>query len=663
MDRRPRADDGCVSTTARPGGTDRRLTSERRRSGRSSVLGIGLALALLALLVASAPAGAMLSGQFGLQRRATQSVKAEPLQYHGGPVLHSSDVYTIYWDPTETYRGEWKELINGYMQNVGADRTNDDVFAVNAQYHDSTGAALNDSTFRGSYTDKDAYPTSGCSEAATYACLTDAQIRAELQHVVSSGALPGATGPGVYYLLTPPGVVVCTDGGGAGNCSDSTSTPANGICGYHSAINPGGAGQIIYAVQPWTAGDAGAIESYEPLKTTDTTEDVLACQANKSPLAEPNQLGLLDRLEDFETGLPDVIINDLSVEQNDIAVDPLLNGWYQTSTGAEQADMCQRNFGPPPETPPTANPHTHASTLSNETINGQPYYIQWAFDSTWLTSGHGFYCWQGNNLTPHFTAPNPVNVGDVVGFDGTESLITLQAAASGLPANEPYVAPVYAWDFGDGTTISGTGDVSVFHTYQYGGEYVATLTVTDSGGSTASYSQTITAVGPPRPSCGGGSGSSSSNSSTTSGTGTSTSTSTGGGAPSVVTPAKVAATQTVVSQSLASTLRGGLVVRYSVSEQVAGRFEVLLASSTARRIGLKGASATGLAKGTAAQTVIAKAILVTTKGGKSTYKIKFSKATAAKLRKLSKVTLMIRLTVHNAKSPATTTVLNTVNLH
>ena len=79
-------------------------------------------------------------------------------------------------------------------------------------------------------------------------------------------------------------------------------------------------------------------------------------------------------------------------------------------------------------------------------------------------------------------------------------------------------------------------------------------------------------------------------------------------------------------------------------------------------IGLKGASAAGLAKGTPAQTIIAKAILVTTKGGGSTYRIKFSKPTAARLRKLRKVSLMIRMVVHNAASPAVTTVLDTVNL-
>lgn len=132
-------------------------------------------------------------------------------------------------------------------------------------------------------------------------------------------------------------------------------------------------------------------------------------------------------------------------------------------------------------------------------------------------------------------------------------------------------------------------------------------------------------------------------------------------AGSSVHPSPVA-TQAVVSRSLSTALRSGLVVRYSVNEQVAGRFEVLLASSIASRIGLRGARATGLAKGTPAQTVIAKAILVTTRGGRSTYKIKFSKTSATRLRRLRKVSLMLRLAVHNAFSPTVTTAISTVTL-
>lgn len=118
----------------------------------------------------------------------------------------------------------------------------------------------------------------------------------------------------------------------------------------------------------------------------------------------------------------------------------------------------------------------------------------------------------------------------------------------------------------------------------------------------------------------------------------------------------------MLTHSLSSALKNGLAIRYSVNEQATGRFEVMLASSVAHKLGLKGSPATGLAKGTPPQTIIAKAILVTTKGGAGTYKIKFSKTTAARLSRLRKVSLLIRLVVRNASSPAFTTVLDTASL-
>ena len=92
-----------------------------------------------------------------------------------------------------------------------------------------------------------------------------------------------------------------------------------------------------------------------------------------------------------------------------------------------------------------------------------------------------------------------------------------------------------------------------------------------------------------------------------------------------------------MSRSLRNALRKGLVVRYSVNEQVAGHFEVLIARSLARRLKLGGAPATGLPAGTPPQLVIAKAILVTTKGGHSTIHIKFSKHVAERLKHTHKV--------------------------
>jgi hypothetical protein len=111
-------------------------------------------------------------------------------------------------------------------------------------------------------------------------------------------------------------------------------------------------------------------------------------------------------------------------------------------------------------------------------------------------------------------------------------------------------------------------------------------------------------------------------------------------------------------------VRNGLVVRYSVNGQVAGRFEVLLSRTTARRLGIVGPPGLGLPAGTPPQVVIGKALLVTTAAGRNTVTIQFSKRTANRLAKLRSVPLLLRLFVRNsnAHSPGTTTVLTTVTL-
>ena len=106
------------------------------------------------------------------------------------------------------------------------------------------------------------------------------------------------------------------------------------------------------------------------------------------------------------------------------------------------------------------------------------------------------------------------------------------------------------------------------------------------------------------------------------------------------------------------------MVSYSVNEQVAGRFEVLLSSALAHKLHISGTPATGLPAGSPAEMVIAKAILVTTKGGRSAVHIKFSKQTAARLARAKKVPLELRMIVRNSASsnPATTTVVSAITL-
>jgi hypothetical protein len=734
---------------------------------------------------------------------------------HPHPVMHAAATYVIYWDPQDYYHGDWQGLIDGFMANLGTaggELSND--FAVDTQYTDETNQpATSHSSFRGAYTDTNPYPASeGCTdphpltfgvpllEGGGPACLTDAQVRTQLKTFISEQhGLQKGMGT-IFYLLTPPGVTVCLDGGGSGgHCSDFDGTTAEiaeyeearnnypeslekyekekeayekghasgaeppvepkepttppagyadytkSFCSYHSDINPSGnengsAETILYAMIPWTAGgdgdyhlsttertpafdcqDGGFAPGTKPLGELQEKERTRVAHTpkeeeefkEKSPKEkreeeearelglegphdqEPNQLGAERGPDSFwDHGLADLVINQIAVEQQNTVTDPLLNAW-QDSAGNELTDECRNSFFSTSGGSVSAVPLTRAGTLSNQTLGGGVYYLNDSFNLASRRLPYpGVQCTHGVTLEPEFTAPNQVNPGEIVGFDGMESDVTLDSAISFSPggaAQENYAT--YKWNFGDGSPeVTGYAPgapsmnspatspcaepwltpcaASTFHSYQSGGTYNVTLTINDVGGNTASITRPITVVGsappsPPAPPSGGGSsasGSSAGTSATGSTTGASTNTS-GGSSPAKPIPGPVASAA-VVSRSLASVLKKGLVVSYSVNEQVAGQFQVLLASGLAKRIGLHGAPATGLAPGSAPSIVIGKAILVTTKGGRNTVKIQFGKKTAAKLRKLGSVPLTIRLIVRNASShsPLTTTVISTVTL-
>jgi hypothetical protein len=123
------------------------------------------------------------------------------------------------------------------------------------------------------------------------------------------------------------------------------------------------------------------------------------------------------------------------------------------------------------------------------------------------------------------------------------------------------------------------------------------------------------------------------------------------------------ASASVVSRSLRGVMKSGVLVAYSVNEQVAGHFEVLLNRATARRLGISGTAALGLPVGQPPSLVVAKALIVTTAGGHSRVKLFFSKRNAQLLSRQHKVSFLLRLVVRNAASkPATATVLSSFTL-
>ncbi len=98
---------------------------------------------------------------------------------------------------------------------------------------------------------------------------------------------------------------------------------------------------------------------------------------------------------------------------------------------------------------------------------------------------------------------------------------------------------------------------------------------------------------------------------------------------------------------------------------MAGNIEVLLESSTAKRLGITGATATGLPAGTPRSIVIGTAVLVTTKAGQGTIRVKFTSRAAARLKHVHKLKVTLRLFARNAsrQSPQSTTMLSTVVLN
>ena len=805
---------------------------------------------VLGLLLADAPAGASVtvvgSAKVGLQSREMSHYWAGNWKLDGydgpgeanlpaasfdnnpghpgqpGPVMHSVATYAVYWDPSDFYHGDWQGLIDGFLASVGsAGGQLGNVFAVDAQYTDRTNQPATDrSSFHGAYTDTNPYPASeGCTDPHPWTfgvpllegggpvCLTDTQVRTQLetfideQHGIQKGM--GT----IVYLLTPPGVTVCLDAGGPeGHCSDFKGTiaeisayeaakqryleeqakypeekkryeeekqkyeeekaekeakgepdeakppvapvepveptiPASyadytkSFCSYHSDVSPtnpenGDGNTLLYAVIPWTAGgdgdynfaaadrtpaydcqDGGFQPGSKPLgelqekehekqRTLKEEEEFRKKSAQEQREEEearelglenpheqePNQLGPLRSPDGYwDEGLADMIANQIAIEQQDTVTNPLLNAW-QDPAGSEVTDECRNSFFPITGGSASANPFTRAGTLANQSLAGHTYYLNDAFNLASRRLPYpGVPCMNNVALEPRFTAPNTVNSGEIVGFDGMESNITLDAAIAFSPsgvARANYAT--YTWDFGDGSPVvsgyapgapSGNSPAvspcavpweapcaaSAYHSYQYGGTYEVTLTVTDVGANIASVKKSVTVDGPSPPS-----------SAPTSGAGPS-----GSGAPAVPSPgapstsAGTAPTSPPVvtgfaaSTSLKKILSGGLPVRYSANEQVAGSIQVLLDAATARRLGVHGATATGLPAGTPRSIVVGTAVLVTTRAGHGMIRIKFSTRTVARLKHTRKLKLMLRLFARNAsrQPPQTTTSLSTIVLN
>ena len=513
----------------------RNLPSLPIGSCRRSAFVVLFAVLTCGLLWLAAPAGAIVteipSGPtLGLTPRsvsagegANSEGKAGTLfgSENGNAVLHGTNVYPIYWAPENGYKHEWLASVDQFFQDMGASSgTLGTIFASLGQYRDRTNApAVYKTVYHGSYSDFSKYPAAGCTdpnalESGAVTCLTDAQLREQLQSFIAGHGLPRGMNS-VYYLMTPPGVTVCADAA-ATHCSDFTlsaleesegkqesTSYKNSFCSYHGAINPdkatqGDANTILYAAVPWTAGYSGLAgwSAFLPKHAADLAANVQAytCQdgglnpekheenrevpkelstAEKEAFEkmsgeqraaflekkrlegphqqEPNQEGK-GEAGDYGPGLADLIIGQIAVEQANMVTDPLLNAWQDT-THHEVMDECRNIFDSTVGAERGSISGTVAAEEKTEagTLSNEEL------------AGHRYYinnsfslaennCVGGAGLAPRFTSPNPVNSSEVVGFDGMESEVALiEGKAFGAAGPPSTTYATFSWNFGDGS--------------------------------------------------------------------------------------------------------------------------------------------------------------------------------------------------------------------
>jgi hypothetical protein len=268
-----------------------------------------------------------------------------PLLYHsGGSVMTNATIYNIFWVPPTLQNGNPTSMTTAYqnlMKRLATDYPAHGIDNNNTQYFQTIGTVTtyikNVGANGGFYVDNSAYPASGCTDSATPgACITDAQIRAEIQKVMGIKGWTGGLNH-IFMLYTSSGEGSCFDSG-------SSSCAYTQYCAYHSFIST--SPNIIYANMPYG--------------------DVTHCQTSGQP--SPNN------------NVPaDTVMTAASHEITEAITDPLLNAW-STINGFEIGDMCAYDYG-------AAN--TYDSGKANQSWNGHFYLLQTEFDNHSYSLGKG----------------------------------------------------------------------------------------------------------------------------------------------------------------------------------------------------------------------------------------------------------------------------------
>jgi len=358
------------------------------------------------------------------------------LYYNGGPVMTTSTVYTIYWQPPGyQFPSGYVNNLNQYFKDLQATSgKNTNTYINGTQYYQQSSNGTKQyvqykTTLAGTTLDSNALPPLdpvNCPDTAfaadngppnppstTAGCVTDSQLQQEISAVVKAKGWP-VNNNTEFFMYTAPDIGTCFPaqlGVGQGGVGTTATVPLCSFeyfCAYHSAyfdstVNANS--QIIYSNMPYDAQTAG---------------NPLTCDVQDYPNGNPS----------------DPEVSTTSHEHNESITDPFGTGWWDSNpndsaSGDENGDMCAYDFGT------TTGP---ANAEWDQTINGHHYLMQLEWSNAYNgcpgsdangnpVAGQPNYDTPGISLTPNSgygTAPFKIfgeffSVGDNVASSFTDA--------------------------------------------------------------------------------------------------------------------------------------------------------------------------------------------------------------------------------------------------
>jgi hypothetical protein len=366
-----------------------------------------LLLVVGAVVAPSASAGSIIHGvprgkvvprrAFALSAPNRAEEAPSNITYHGGPVVHRSTAYAIFWSgPSQTFPASFQQGIARFLGGVAADSgSHGNVYSTTAEYADTSAVAAYDSKFGGAYQDTTPLPTNGCSSPFGGPCVSEEQIVKEIDNFVGANGLPRGL-HSMYLLFLPPGYNTC----------DRVSCAYTKFCGYHNSLGLG-ADTTLFAVLPWAA--------YAPTGYP-------MCTGPYSPHGFPALDGSLVTV---------------SHEQIEILTNPVGGGWYD-STGQEIADKCAWTFGTPLG--------SSAFGEYNQQIGGDDYALQleWSNAASGCVS-HSDFVAPPPPANDSFAAAQALPGTDEGAASGTTFEATKETGEPNHAGNEGGASIWYSW--------------------------------------------------------------------------------------------------------------------------------------------------------------------------------------------------------------------------